>query len=181
VRRLAVTLALVLAGCGGSQLPHDGGRAMLPGSLPEGVSFAAATSTATAPPFALRLLDGTRVDAARLWRDRPLVVFFLASLCSRCASQQERLAPLVERDRDVVTFVGVAGQDRAPAVRSWLGAHDVTYPVGIDGRLETGGATPCGPPPAVILVGPGGKLLRGWPGGVETDALDAELQRLVRR
>jgi hypothetical protein len=81
----------------------------------------------------------------------------------------------------VVTFVGVAGQDRAPAVRSWLGEHDVTYSVGIDGRLETWRRYAVRTPPAVILVGPGGKLLRGWPGGVETDALDAELQRLVRR
>jgi hypothetical protein len=57
----------------------------------------------------------------------------------------------------------------------------VTYPVGIDGRLETWRRYAVPNPPAVILVGPGAKLLRGWPGGVETDALDAELQRLVRR
>jgi hypothetical protein len=33
----------------------------------------------------------------------------------------------------------------------------------------------------VILIGPGGVLLRGWTGGVETDVLDAELRKLVHR
>ena len=126
--------ALLLAGCGAS-LPHDGGRDTLPGALPSGVSFAASTSTASAPPFSLALLDGTRVDAASLWKRRPVVVFFFASWCSRCATQQDALAPLVDDYRDVVTFVGVGGQDKAPAVRSWLDSHDVTYPVGIDGGL----------------------------------------------
>jgi hypothetical protein len=35
--------------------------------------------------------------------------------------------------------------------------------------------------PAVILIAPGGKLERGWPGGVGEDVLGAELERLVQR
>jgi cytochrome c biogenesis protein CcmG/thiol:disulfide interchange protein DsbE len=175
-------LALGLAaGCGGAALPHDGGRATLPGPLPSGVTFAAGTSTASAPPFALKLLDGTPVDAAKLWSDRPVVVFFFASWCSRCATQQERLQPLVERYRDVVTFVGVGGQDKAPAVKAWLDAHGVTYPVAIDGALETWRRYAVRQPPAVVLIAPGGKLERGWTGGVATSALDAELRRIVQR
>jgi thiol-disulfide isomerase/thioredoxin len=181
VRRLGVlVVALVLAGCG-SDLPRDGGRDTLPGALPSGVTFAAATSSAVAPPFSLSLLDGTRVDGARLWKDRPVVVFFFASWCSRCAAQQESLAPLADDYRDVVTFVGVGGQDKAPAVKSWLDAHGVTYPVGIDGGLETWRRYAVRQPPAVVLIAPGGKLERGWPGGVSKDVLAGQLERLVRR
>jgi peroxiredoxin len=176
-----LALALVLAGCGGASLPRDGGRDTLPGSLPSGVTFARATSSATAPPFSLSLLDGTRVEAPALWKDRPVVVFFFASWCSRCAAQQERLAPLVSDYRDVVTFVGVGGQDKAAAVKSWLDAHDVTYPVGIDGGLETWRRYAVRQPPAVILIAPGGRLERGWPGGVDKDVLASELDRLVQR
>jgi peroxiredoxin len=145
------------------------------------VTFAPATSAANAPPFSLARLDGTRVDAASPWKQRPVVVFFFASWCGRCATQQAALKPLAERYRDVVTFVGVGGQDKAPAVRSWLDDHDVTYPVGIDGGMETWRRYAVRTPPAVILVAPGGKLERGWPGGVSEDVLGDELDRLVKR
>jgi len=180
VRRWLLLGLLVLAGCGADQA-RDGGRDTLPGSLPAGVTFAAPTSTAVAPPLELSLLDSTPVEGARLWKDRPVVVFFFASWCSRCATQQEALAPLAEKYRDVVTFVGVGGQDKAPAVKSWLDAHDVTYPVGIDGGLQTWRRYAVRQPPAVILVAPGGKLERGWPGGVSRDVLAGQLERLVRR
>jgi peroxiredoxin len=181
VRRLALLLVLLAAGCGGSDAPRDGGRGTLPGPLPSGVTFAAPPSTAVAPPFSLSLLDGTRVKAASLWKDRPVVVFFFASWCSRCAQQQKALAPLVDDYRDVVTFVGVGGQDKPAAVRSWLDAHDVTYPVGIDASLNTWKHYAVRQPPAVVLIAPGGKLDRGWPDGVTGDVLTAELKRLVRR
>ncbi|WP_053226546.1 TlpA family protein disulfide reductase [Solirubrobacter soli] len=180
MRRLALALLVLLAACGGSAA-HDGGRDTLPGALPDGVTFAPATSTAAAPPFSLSLLDGTRVDAAALWKQRPVVVFFFASWCSRCATQQKALAPLASKYRDVVTFVGVGGQDKAPAVKSWLDAHDVTYPVGIDGGMDTWRRYAIRTPPAVILIAPGGKLERGWPGGVTEDVLGGELARLVKR
>jgi peroxiredoxin len=180
-RLLAAFAALLLAGCGGADRPTDGGKDTLPGALPKGVTFAAADLGAAAPPFALTLLDGTRVDSARLWRQRPVVLFFFASWCSRCADQQRKLQALVERYRDVVTFVGLGGQDKAPAVRSWLAKHDVTYPVGIDDGLAIWKPYAVRTPPAVILIGPGGKLLRGWTGGVETDVLGDELDRLVQR
>jgi hypothetical protein len=36
-------------------------------------------------------------------------------------------------------------------------------------------------PPAVVLIGKGGKLLRGWTTVVQTDVLEDELSQLVRR
>jgi cytochrome c biogenesis protein CcmG/thiol:disulfide interchange protein DsbE len=176
-----VCAALLLAGCGGAGGPTDGGKDTLPGALPNGVTFTAADLGAAAPPFALKLLDGTRVDSAGLWRERPVVLFFFASWCSRCADQQHKLEPLVERYRDVVTFVGLAGQDKPAAVRSWLSEHDVTYPVGIDDGLAIWKPYAVRTPPAVVLIGKGGKLLRGWTTVVQTDVLEDELSQLVRR
>ncbi|HWK28800.1 MAG TPA: TlpA disulfide reductase family protein [Solirubrobacter sp.] len=171
--------ALALAGCGGAA--GDGGRSTLPGPLPAGVRFAPATSTAVAPPFSLALLDGTRVEGAKLWRDRPVVLFFFGSWCSRCAKQQQELSPLVSKYEDVVTFVGVAGKDKPPAVRAWLEDHGVTYPVGIDGSLESWRRYAVRQPPAVVLIGPGGTLERGWADGVDGDVLADSLARMVER
>jgi hypothetical protein len=36
-------------------------------------------------------------------------------------------------------------------------------------------------PPAVVLIGRGGRLLRGWPGMVDTRRLESELEGLVER
>ena len=109
--------------------------AVLAGSRPE-VTFAPAQSTAAAPPFSLALLDGTRVQAAATWRTRPVVAFFFASWCSRCATQQQALEPVADADHDVVDFVGVAGQDK-PGVEGLGGDARRGYPVGIDAGLET--------------------------------------------
>jgi peroxiredoxin len=172
-------LLLVLAGCGGSA--PTGGRDTLPQPLPEGVTFAPVSTTAQAPPFALRLLDGTPVEGSTLWKDRPVVLLFFASWCSRCTAQQDRLRSLVEDYGDVATFVGIGGQDQPGAVRAWMDDHGVTYPVGIDPDQAIWRRYAVRTPPAVVLIAPGGKLLRGWPGGVDTDTLKDELGRLVRR
>jgi hypothetical protein len=66
-------------------------------------------------------------------------------------------------------------------VKTWLDAHDVTYPVAIDEALATWRRYAVRQPPAVVLIAPGGKLERGWTGGVETAVLDTELRRLVQR
>ena len=122
------------------------------------------------------------MEGARLWKDRPVVVFFFASWCSRCATQQEALAPLAEKYRDVVTFVGVGGQDKAPR-REVLAGRPRRHATrsGSTAASQTWRRYAVRQPPAVILVAPGGKLERGWPGGVSTDVLAGQLERLVRR
>jgi len=47
----------------------------------------------------------------------------------------------------------------------------VTHPVGIDPDQAIWRRYAVRTPPAVVLIAPGGKLLRGWPGGVDTDRL----------
>lgn len=170
---------MLVAGCGGGAA-YDGGRDTLPGPVPKGVSYAPSESTALAPPFTLKLLDGTQLDVATLWKDRPAVLLFFASWCSKCATQQETLAKLGEQYGDKVAFVGVAGQDTAEKVRTWLSDHKVSYPVGIDPDLAIWRRYAVRTPPAVALVAPGGKLLRGWPGGVDAETLELALSELVR-
>jgi len=172
---LAATL--VVAGCGGAS--YDGGRDSVPGPVPDDVSFAPVETTAVAPPFSLKLLDGTSLDVATLWRDRPVVVFFMASWCSVCGTQNEIFAPLIERYGDAVGFVGVAGRDKAPALRKWVSDHKVDYPVGIDPDQATWRRYAVRTPPAVIIVAPGGKLMRGWPGGATSEELETALEEVV--
>ena len=103
------------------------------------------------------LLDGTRVEGSTFWKDRPVVL--RSRLWARAdRSQPDRSARWMDDDGDVATYPSASIPARPIRPR---------YPVST--------------PPAVVLIAPGGKLLRGWPGGVDTDTLKDELARLVRR
>jgi thiol-disulfide isomerase/thioredoxin len=166
LRRLLLLVVVLVAGCGGKA---------------KDVTYAKVDTTAVAPPFSLALLSGKTLDSASLWQRRPVVVLFFASWCSKCARQQDGLKQVMDDYGDAVGFVGIAGQDTPEAVGSWVKEHDVGYPVGIDRDLATWRRYAVRTPPAVVLVAPGGKLFRGWPGGVDADTLDEALTQLVIR
>lgn len=70
--------------------------------------------------------------------------------------------------------------DTEAAVQAYLQKHDVPYAVGLDdpdGRIRNAFAVR--EPPDVAVVGRRGRLIRGWPGGVDADTLDAVLDGLV--
>lgn len=156
---------MLLAGCGSSKP----------------VTYAPVQTSAVAPPFSLKLLDGTTLSSAAAWKSRPVVMLFFASWCSKCATQQKTLSRVMHDYGDAVDVVGIAGQDTPANVKAWTAEHDVKYPVGIDPDLATWRRYAVRTPPAVVLVAPGGKLLRGWPGGVDEQTLRDQLGRLVRR
>ena len=173
--------ALVVAACGSDASSPRGGAASLPGPLPAGVAVAVEQADAVrAPAFRLTLIDGSQVDPADYWRDRPVVLSFFSSWCTLCAQQQAVLNGLASRYGDAVAVLGVAGVDTEEAVRAFLQEHDVPYAVGLDdpdGR--TWNAYAVREPPVVAVIGLGGRLIRGWPGGVEAETLHAVLDGLM--
>jgi len=173
--------ALAVAACGSDAPSPRGGAASLPGPLPAGVEVAAEQADAVrAPAFRLTLLDGSQVDPADYWRDRPVVLSFFSSWCTLCAQQQTMLNGLATRYGDAVAAFGVAGVDTGEAVQAFLQEHDVPYAVGLDdpdGR--TWNAYAVREPPVVAVIGLGGRLIRGWPGGVDAETLHAVLDGLV--
>ena len=180
-RAAALAVVVALAGCGGSGGGGPrGGAAGLPGPLPAGATIAAEdTSAPRADDFGLTLLDGTGVRASRLWATRPVVVDFLASWCDRCAARQKELNDLARRYDGLVAFLGVAAHDRAGDLRGYLGSHDVPYAAGIDGNGSVWRAYAVDEPPVIVVVGKGGRLLRGWTVDVPEATLDRELSKLA--
>ena len=177
--RLAAALAaLVLAagGCGGDD-ETAGGAADLPPPLPETVSFEPATGGLAAPDFTAELVDGTEVTASDLWRDRPVVLVFTASWCERCRGVHRDVARVVaDHPRRRAARGRRRGRSRGAA--EYADELDLDRPVGAASEqvwLDYAAREP----PVVVLVGPGGKVLRGWPGGVDPAVLDEQLDALA--
>ena len=179
---LAAALALVLvpAGCGGDD-GTPGGAEDLPGPVPQGVTFAKPPANAVAAPdFTATLVDGTEVRASELWRDRPVVLVFTASWCETCADVHRTAAEAVDEQQGAVALLGLAPPDDAEGARDYANDLDVSGPLGVvDDKVWLDYAAR--EPPVVVLVAPGGKIVRGWPGGVDDDVLARELDKLIEQ
>jgi thiol-disulfide isomerase/thioredoxin len=178
-RRLAgcALVAALLAGCSSDDAEPSTG---LPGAVPEGVTFREPPSTLpSAPSFELRLLDGELIDSDEQWAKRPVVLVFFESWCELCREQQPGINELAEEYRDVVLFLGIAGLSDTGDVRDYLDEYDVAYPVGTDRSGEVWLRYAAREPPLVALVGKGGRLLRGWPGGLPAEKLRRQIDELA--
>ena len=184
---LLVSIGVVLAGCGGDASDGDGaegrppgGAESLPGPVPADVSFSeGGASSPRAPDFSLNLMDGTPIAGPRLWRERPVVLFFFASWCGICGEQQSDLTGLSEEYRDRVLFLGIAGEDTQGPVAAYLDQHRVPYPVAIDPDLGVWRSFGVREPPHVVIISKGGRVIRGWPGGASRDLIVETLETMI--
>lgn len=178
----ALAVLLLASACAGgdsSGAESDGGAADLPGPLPSEVAFRdPPEDAAPAPDFSADLVDGTPVTASDLWDDRPLVLMFTASWCERCADVHRRVAQVVD-EHEGVALLGIVPADDAEGGREYAEELGLGYPVAVgDERVWLSYAVR--EPPTVVLVAPEGKVLRGWPGGVETPVLADRLDELFQ-
>ena len=134
-------------------------------------------SAPPAPDFSAELVDGTPVTASELWADRPLVLMFTASFCDRCADIHREVAEAVDEHDGAIALLGVVGDDDTEAAE-YAEELDLGHPLAVAGeRIWLSYAAR--EPALVALVAQGGKVLRGWPNGVDADELAAELDELV--
>ncbi|GIJ44174.1 hypothetical protein Val02_10600 [Virgisporangium aliadipatigenens] len=132
-----------------------------------------------APAVLLPLTDGSVLNVADLWAQRPVVLVFFSSWCTQCAARQDALSELARGYADRVLFVGVAAEDKDTDLQDYLRAHRVDYPVAVDRTRAVWESYAVREPPAIALVAPGGALLRGFTGGLDAPALDARLRELI--
>jgi thiol-disulfide isomerase/thioredoxin len=173
---LAMLAAIVLVG--GCSTPAATGE--LPGPVSDGVVFRQPPDNAPdAPAVELDLIDGRDFDLAEQWADRPVVLVFFESWCTVCREQQPGINELVADYRDVILFVGIASMSEPADVEQYVSDNDITYPVGIDPSGRSWLQYAVAEPPLVALISKDGRVLRGWPGGVESDVLRQQIEDLA--
>lgn len=172
---LAVLAALLLGGC---STPATTGQ--FPGPVPEGVVFREPPDSAPeAPAFKLDLIDGRSLDMTEQWVDRPVVLVFFESWCTVCREQQPGINKLVADYRDTVMFLGIANMSQSADVEQYVSENRITYPVGIDPSGRSWLQYAVSEPPLIALISKNGRVLRGWPGGVESDVLKQQIEELA--
>ncbi|MGH3483924.1 MAG: TlpA family protein disulfide reductase [Nocardioidaceae bacterium] len=178
---LAVLLAATLvASCSSDADTPPDASAVLPGPVPEGVTFRTPPERApAAPEFTLPLLDDEVLVAEDQWSERPMVRVFFESWCELCRQQQPGINELVEEYRDIVLFVGVAGLSEEEELQEYVEDNEVAYPVGIDRSGEVWLRYAADEPPLVALVSKGGHVLRGWPLGLPAGELRSQIEELA--
>ena len=179
-RVLLLLAVFALAGCGGDD-ETAGGADDLPGPPPAGVRFAEVPAGALpAPELTAELVDGTPVSGSDLWKERPVVLVFTASYCERCADIHRAVAEAVDAHDGAVALLGVVGEDDVEGARDYADELDLGHPVAVASEriwLDYAAREPG----LVVLVAPGGKVLRGWPGGATAAELRPRLEELFVR
>ena len=181
-RRLPAVLALTVALAACSTSADDAPERLVstPGPAPADVTFRPPPAgTPPAPAFDLPLLDGDVVDAAEQTEQRPLLLVFFETGCMRCSEQQQEINEVAAEFGDFVLFLGIAGTSEPDDVQAYVSENNVAYPVGTDPAGEIWFQYGVDEPPLVALVSQGGRLLRGWPGGIGGDALREQIEELV--
>jgi len=140
MQQLALALALVATACG-----HKGNAAP-PGRVGSGAGSGegdAAPFVQTArdalvghraPAVALELLDGSRVELAKLIGQQAIYLKFWATWCVPCREQMPHLEATFRAhgDRLAVFAVDVGVDDPIDGVRAWVASHQLAVPVAID-------------------------------------------------
>jgi thiol-disulfide isomerase/thioredoxin len=179
-----IVMAVLVAGCtndeGGRTLDANfpGGASDLPGPPPSDVEFRRAPrSSISAPDFSANLIDGTPVTASDLWAERPIVLMFTASWCDRCADLHREVSAVVDEYEGSIALLAVVPEDDLQGARDYAQELELGDPIAV-GNDDVWLNYAADEPPLVALVAPGGRVLRGWPGGVEPEDLAKHLDNL---
>jgi thiol-disulfide isomerase/thioredoxin len=128
------------------------------------------------PSLVLATPDGERRDVGRLVAGRPALINLWATWCAPCIKEMPALDAF-SRDQGAngVQVVGIALDD-TDAVRAFLRARPVGYPVFVDaaGPADAGArlGDTRGVLPYSVLVGADGRILKRWAGPLQPDELD---------
>lgn len=178
-RWVAAGLMLLATACTGASAT-PGGEEDVPGEVPDDVSFADPPEDALqARDIDGELTDGTSFSSSELWEDRPVVLLFTASWCQSCAELHQELADLADAYGDAVAMLALVLDEEDPEdVENYAGDVGAGYPI-MTASLGEWEHYAADEPPLVVLVANGGKVLRGWPGGVDTDVLAGHIDGLI--
>ncbi len=131
----------------------------------------------TVPAFSVTTLDGTKIDASSL-RGKTYVVNFFNSWCIPCHQEAPALQSFYDAHKGERDFamIGIVRQDEEAAVRGYVDAQKVTWPVALRGAEQAALDFGTLGQPETFVVAPDGVMVCGTSGPSTRAALDTWLQ-----
>jgi cytochrome c biogenesis protein CcmG/thiol:disulfide interchange protein DsbE len=136
-----------------------------------------------APDFTVILWNGSNGQQLHLadLKGKPVVVNFWASWCDPCREETPRLESAYQKYASQgVVFVGLAYNDTPDHGRPFVDKYGVTYPVGPDPDGATAVAYGVDGVPETVFIGRDGKIASRVPGGLSDEALESNLQAILK-
>jgi cytochrome c biogenesis protein CcmG/thiol:disulfide interchange protein DsbE len=132
---------------------------------------------AVVPAFSVTTLDGTKIDAASL-RGKTYVVNFFNSWCIPCHQEAPALQAFYDAHKGERDFamIGIVRQDEEEAVRGYVAATKMTWPVALRGAEQASLDFGTVGQPETFVVARDGVMVCGASGPSTVTALDTWLQ-----
>lgn len=116
-----------------------------------------------APDFTLISTDGTSYIGSNLWKDKPVLIFFIEKECPCCLGAKHFFDKLADLYKGNVVAIGIINTDDQEA-QKWVTATRPRFPVLQDPNQKTISAYKAERGVYTTLIRPGGIIERAYPG-----------------
>ena len=130
------------------------------------------------PLVAVRTLDGAMLSSAD-WRGKVTIVNFWATWCGPCREETPDFLALERHYPDHVRIIGLSVDEDAAAVRRWVAANGIDYPVAMAGpelQQRFGGIDAV---PTSFVLDPDGRIVQEHVGLYPALVYDLEVRVLA--
>jgi peroxiredoxin len=132
----------------------------------------------SAPDFKLPDLNGTRVVLTSL-RGKAVLLDFWSVSCGPCIRQMPMVESTAEAHKDNLIVWGISF-DQPERDKKWLILHQQVLPTLSDTDFVVSDLYKVHGIPALVLIGPDGKVKNYWQGEVSKSDLEAAIQRVYQ-
>jgi thiol-disulfide isomerase/thioredoxin len=140
----------------------------------------AACARSSQETLTLPLLDGKTAYLSD-YDGRVVALNFWASWCPPCRTEMPALQDFHDQYQDLgLVLLGVNLHERESAVRSYTEEINVSYPIVLDRKGEIAEYFRIVGPPATILIGRDGQVVKQFIGPISRDQLDEVLSPLLK-
>ena len=134
-----------------------------------------------APAFTLREVGTGRTISLDQFKGRPVVVNFWATWCRPCYDEHPILVANARALQPNVQFLGVVFQDSEEKIQKFLDERGRAYPTVVDDAGKTAIAYGIGGVPETFFVDANGSIVAKYSGPLSGDALQANLEKAMKR